>query len=574
MSTYGKLACLTIIITVTLSGFLVINEANATNIASLITADTTWTLTGSPYTLTGPTAVNKGVTLTIEPGVVVNLNDYYIQVNGTLIASGTDTQHIIFNGGRLTFTAVSNGWNQQTGIGNRIEYAEIDQTSIESGNALKLFYNTIKRSVTVGSGSLLSDNAIAAPVNVGSSSKVTGNTITGSLFIGDKTVISNNKVEGPVTTGSSCTISGNTITNVTPSNTWLSSDDFSAVTVGQSSIVSNNIIEGTLTGTPSEVRGNTIEGGGEYSSFFGHDSITVYAVKIDSTSCIFTSNTVWGKAGAAISAHDGTFVDNNIRGGVGASTKSTFQHNTITGYASGGDFRNNRIYGLISTSSSNPTIVSNYIEDGGIYCQPNASGLIKDNIIIRGGISEASGTIQNNLITEGEGTGITTGTGTVSIESNTISKKSLGISVGTGQATIKNNNIESNNQSLSVTGSSDVTAIDNWWGITDEQAISNSIHDFKNDFNLGTVNYRPFLTAPNPQAEPITNMDLPDPTPISTPTPASSSSTPSGSRPNLTLALYRIFGILLLVGLIVSVILVIVLVLQHRKTGKIGLPRV
>ncbi len=63
----------------------------------IINADTTWTKTNSPYTLTGPVAVNTGVTLTIDPGVTVNLGAFYIQVNGTLVAKGTSTDKIYFN---------------------------------------------------------------------------------------------------------------------------------------------------------------------------------------------------------------------------------------------------------------------------------------------------------------------------------------------------------------------------------------------------------------------------------------------------------------------------------------------
>lgn len=49
-------------------------------------SDTTWTQANSPYTLTGIVQVRSGVTLTIQPGVTVNLGTYSLQVNGTLVA--------------------------------------------------------------------------------------------------------------------------------------------------------------------------------------------------------------------------------------------------------------------------------------------------------------------------------------------------------------------------------------------------------------------------------------------------------------------------------------------------------
>ena len=46
-----------------------------TDVGGEIAVDTTWTLAGSPYVLTSDVVITTGVTLTIEPGVVVT----YIQ---------------------------------------------------------------------------------------------------------------------------------------------------------------------------------------------------------------------------------------------------------------------------------------------------------------------------------------------------------------------------------------------------------------------------------------------------------------------------------------------------------------
>ena len=103
---------------------------SGTNVSYIISQDSTWTPAGSPYTLTGNTLVYQGVTLTIEPGVTVNLGSYYIEVNGTLSAIGNPTDKITFNGGQITFTSFSNGWNEQTDSGSLIENTNINQTSI------------------------------------------------------------------------------------------------------------------------------------------------------------------------------------------------------------------------------------------------------------------------------------------------------------------------------------------------------------------------------------------------------------------------------------------------------------
>ena len=68
-----------------------------TNVSGALSSDTTWSLSNSPYTVTGNVLVLDEVTLTIEAGVVIKLqNNVGIVVNGTLIANGNETNRIIF----------------------------------------------------------------------------------------------------------------------------------------------------------------------------------------------------------------------------------------------------------------------------------------------------------------------------------------------------------------------------------------------------------------------------------------------------------------------------------------------
>lgn len=69
-----------------------------TSVTSNITADTTWGTCGSPYIIGANVTVVSGVTLTIDPGVVVKFSgNYKLQVIGTLIADG-----VIFTSGKAT----------------------------------------------------------------------------------------------------------------------------------------------------------------------------------------------------------------------------------------------------------------------------------------------------------------------------------------------------------------------------------------------------------------------------------------------------------------------------------------
>jgi len=188
----------------------------ATEVIGILTSDTTWTKANSPYNLTGPTAVSEGVTLTIEAGATVNLNDYYIQINGTLRASGSSTDKIYFNGGSdtwpnyaITFTSSSSDWNEQTGSGSIIENAILSSTRISISNASpKINDNSIiivasmmessEAIMSSGGSPIITNNNIKGGVSSSSGSAVISyNTVTGGMGIyGGSPTIAYNNISG------------------------------------------------------------------------------------------------------------------------------------------------------------------------------------------------------------------------------------------------------------------------------------------------------------------------------------------------------------------------------------------
>jgi len=68
----------------------ILHISEGTQVSGIISSDTVWNISGSPYNVTGNILVEENITLFIEPGVVVNFTDaYYIRVDGTLKATGS-----------------------------------------------------------------------------------------------------------------------------------------------------------------------------------------------------------------------------------------------------------------------------------------------------------------------------------------------------------------------------------------------------------------------------------------------------------------------------------------------------
>ena len=183
----------------------------STEVTGIIDSDVVWRKVDSPFNLTGPILVDEDVTLTVEAGVTVDLNGYYLRVDGTLRARGSLFDKIYFIGGgseppnyAITFTENSTSWNELEGSGCVLEYVVIDSVhagiSMEEvaprvdGNFISAYY-----AVDVFGGSpVISNNIINGAVGVHyASPTITGNTITGSIAAFEsyeETVISNNTI--------------------------------------------------------------------------------------------------------------------------------------------------------------------------------------------------------------------------------------------------------------------------------------------------------------------------------------------------------------------------------------------
>jgi hypothetical protein len=154
MSVFVKLLLLAMLM-FTLSAQPTRAAPQGTYVNGHITQDTEWTLAGSPYEVYIEVIVDPGVTLTIDPGVMVvnyagptGSTSYIFNVEGTLIANGTLSMEIYFEpgpdgwsginitgqpgnintGSSLNFTVLNGGGFGGSGVGAnlRMQYAVVD----------------------------------------------------------------------------------------------------------------------------------------------------------------------------------------------------------------------------------------------------------------------------------------------------------------------------------------------------------------------------------------------------------------------------------------------------------------
>ena len=301
---------------------------NGTNESGIISSDTTWTRTGSPYTLTGPVGIAKGATLTVEPGVTVNLGVYYLEVNGTLDAKGTTSEQIFFNSNSLiagppnNYNSLSNspdniflGYENPTCI---IENAVLNQTSINADSYIS------NATVTVISCFLKGDSEIA---------------------VGGSAVIYNSRVEGGVLLRGASTVKGNTFLG----GINIAGGSYTPFAVGTYSISGNNITnqqgnDVIIAGDSGAITGNVIWGGsnaGIHKSGFPtgktiieknlvtNNQFGILIERADDNSTIQDNTIGYNQVGIKAPTASETITNNNIENNMQYSVQAGFKSVTL-----------------------------------------------------------------------------------------------------------------------------------------------------------------------------------------------------------------------------------------------------
>lgn len=215
--------------------------ASATNVSGPINANTTWNLAGSPYVVVGVVTINAGVTLTIEPGVQVQIpNNYNLTILGTLNANavsftGTYSANLLVNNGAVASLTGCTFGGSSASVLNYYAGSSGTISGCSGAGGWQLTLNS--SGVTVGSGLQLGSLNLNVPLTV-SNANLTGNlsvsaagTLQNCTVAGTGTITAAAHFQGGTITGNVSLSAAATIQNATLGSLELASTAASGATV-------------------------------------------------------------------------------------------------------------------------------------------------------------------------------------------------------------------------------------------------------------------------------------------------------------------------------------------------------
>jgi hypothetical protein len=515
----------------TLSGTIQVS-AEAPGVIVIIGSDTTWTKADSPHTLTGPLLVSQGVTLTIEAGATVDLNGYEMRVNGTLRAIGTGANRIAFENGKITFSEYSNPWDEQTGTGSIIQFSVLEDVEIVKNVPVSINENPVSDDniwtkeespieftgpVIVDSGETLTVKAgvtvdlMTYELIVKGTLRVLGTSLDKVNFKSGNILFTEMSNGWDEQTGSGCMIDNADIScDELISNVSLkvTNSKIGRIEVGGSSILTGNEVYSLLiNGGSPVISGNNIH---YISRSYGTPKIsnnTIDEIGGHGGSPVISDNTITQIGTIRVSpnvtsidyfkADSPTITNNIIKNWIclNATGHATVSYHTITGHDY--TFQYEKGYGVYTWWETETARTSGIMLEGNCHVFANT---IEDCYIgIRGGTL-----IEGNLLINNHYGLQVRSDATIKNNTFTNNLETISIANSPSSVTINYNNFESVTQDIIqlYQMSNSIDATNNWWGTVDTQAINLTIYDSKYSFDLGKVNFVPFLTEPNSEALP------------------------------------------------------------------------
>jgi len=290
-----------------------------TPVGGVINEDTTWMSVDSPYEMIASVIVEEGVTLTIEPNVIVKVaGQYALQVGGGLVARGTETQSIIF-------TTIDINPEPPDPVPGSWGYIKFEDSSMDaifedgeyvSGSILQ--YCTVEYAGGSGEGAVWIDSASPFIDNC----EIRQNAERGFYLYSSASIISNNTISGNsantyygggiYTYYGTVTISNNTISGNSANYGGGIYTDQGTVTISNNTISGNSVNyyygggictdHGTVTISNNTISGNNAN---SYGGIRASGTVTI-------SNNTISGNTISGSNGAAVYTNSSEPFTNNV----------------------------------------------------------------------------------------------------------------------------------------------------------------------------------------------------------------------------------------------------------------------
>lgn len=474
-----------------------------TNVSGFISVNTTWTTGGSPYIIIGNTLLSSGITLTIEPGVVVKFDsNMNLQVAGELIADGMPQSRIVFTSNQAT--PAPGDWGE-------INFTNTSPSAVFNASGYYLSGSIMRYcDVSYGGGMsgqvhIISTSPYISHCNI-SYSSTDGIYCQGSSYLLDSSTVS------------LCTGYGVSFKNVTP--------PFCGLNIIADSIVNNNDGGIYVDGQPGCI---SMIKGCYFSSNINHGAINAH----DNSNLLkdfkvienyFISNSAATDGVVYLNSCDrariaGNYFINNVTGSANSGIVN-FGH---MGGAGSGDtvecnlFLNNQAggYGVIGIQYTGDAVIRhNYFEGN----QSAYDVVITDHhgmTVTNGGIYFENNIIKNNTCAGGSlcvfRPDIWSNTPHMHISHNTFIDNTATNAIFFTGPDIGNNTNQflyfQDNNFLNPaaaheiyndlpSGSPSIAAASNYWGGAGTQHVDSMIYDFFDNGAKSVVYYTPLLGAP------------------------------------------------------------------------------
>ena len=434
-----------------------------TDVSGVISENSTWTKAEAPYVVTGDLTVAEGVTLTVEPGVVVKFDlSRRMTINGGLNAAGTVEQPIYFTS--LRDDSIGGDTN---GDGSA--------TSPSWGDWYNLYFTT------TSSNSLLDHVVIrhgGKDYYRGPPSYQTSLSIATSSITVSNSLIEESQLHGIYVADASPTITSNTIRNNGSRGLWLVN---SSAVVSDNEILDNGgraiFLDGRSYG--ATVSGNTLSGNGTDEISIGgtvSESMTLGILNGGSSYVVTDDLTV--AEGVTLTVEPGVVIKFDlgrrmtINGGLNAAgaVDEPIYFTSIRDDSVGGDTNGDG-------AATSPSRGDWY----NLYFTTTSSNSLLDHVVIRYGgkdyyrgppsyqtslsIATSSIIVSNSLIEESQLHGIYVAEASPTITSNTIRNNgSRGLWLVNSSAEISDNKINANGTGIFVSSSTVIITGNNIWG--------------------------------------------------------------------------------------------------------------